>query len=393
VAYWSDEFDRVQSPMLRYGLAVVLVAVSVAIALSLQVYEFREIELPVLLLAIGVVTWYGGNGPAVLAVVLSTTAFNYLFVEPLYTLYVSVRDLPYFLVFVLAAIIVASFSAVRRRIEDNLRHARDRLQIELEQREQREAEIRKLNQELTLRAAELATANKELESFAYSVSHDLRAPLRHLVGYSELLKKHASNSLDDKSQRYMQTILESGKRMGNLIDDLLAFSRIGRAETRTTAVDLQQLVREVVSEIGAQTKQQEISWKVGALPVCYGDRPLLRLVLVNLLSNAVKFSGTRRPAKIEIGSVDGNGGKSEIFVSDNGVGFDMQYVNKLFGVFQRLHRADEFEGTGIGLATVQRIVHRHGGNVRAEGAVDQGATFYFSLPRANLPLESKASAP
>ena len=148
MAYWSDEFDRVQSPMLRYGLAVVLVAVSVAIALSLQVYEFREIELPILLLAIGVVTWYAGNGPAVLAVVLSTTAFNYLLVEPLYTLYVSVRDLPYFLVFVIAAIIVASFSAVRRRIEDNLRHARDRLQIELEQREQREAEIRKQCREI-----------------------------------------------------------------------------------------------------------------------------------------------------------------------------------------------------------------------------------------------------
>jgi signal transduction histidine kinase len=382
VAYWSDEFDRVQSPILRYGLAVVLVAVSIAVALVLQAYEFRDIELPVLLLVIGVVTWYAGSGPAVLAVVLSTAAFDYLLVEPLYTLYVSVRDLPYFLVFVLAAIIIASFSAVRRRIEDNLRHARDRLQIELEQRQQREAEIRKLNQELTVRAAELVTANKELESFAYSVSHDLRAPLRHLVGYSELLQKHASNSLDDKSQRYVQTILDSGRRMGNLIDDLLAFSRIGRAETRTTAVDLQQLVREVVAGIGAQTKGQEISWKIGALPVCYGDRSLLRMVLVNLLSNAVKFSGIRRPARIEIGSVDGNEDKSEVFVRDNGVGFDMQYVNKLFGVFQRLHRADEFEGTGIGLATVQRIVNRHGGTVRAEGIVDQGATFYFSLPKA-----------
>ena len=350
-------------------------------------------ELPVLALVIGLVTWYAGIGPAVLAVLLSTTAFDYLFVEPLYTLYVSASDLPYFLVFVLAAVIVATFSAVRRRIEDNLRHARDRLQIELEQRQEHEAKIRKLNQELNLRAAELAMANKELEAFAYSVSHDLRAPLRHLVGYSELLQKHAPNSLDDKSQRYIQTILESGKRMGNLIDDLLAFSRTGRTESRTTAVDLQQLVKEVVSEIGPQTKGQDISWKIGALPVCYGDRSLLKLVVVNLLSNAVKFSGTRRPAKIEIGSVDGNEDKFEIFVRDNGVGFDMQYVNKLFGVFQRLHRADEFEGTGIGLATVQRIVHRHGGMVRAEGAVDQGATFYFSLPKAELPAKRTANAP
>jgi len=393
VAYWSDQFQRVQSPILRYGFAIASVAVAVAIGLALRAYQFRDVELPVLALVIGLVTWYAGIGPAVLAVLLSTTAFDYLFVEPLYTLYVSASDLPYFLVFVLAAVIVATFSAVRRRIEDNLRHARDRLQIELEQRQEHEAKIRKLNQELNLRAAELAVANKELEAFAYSVSHDLRAPLRHLVGYSELLQKHAPNSLDDKSQRYIQTILESGKRMGNLIDDLLAFSRIGRTESRTTAVDLQQLVKEVVSEIGPQTKGQDISWKIGALPVCYGDRSLLKLVVVNLLSNAVKFSGTRRPAKIEIGSVDGNEDKFEIFVRDNGVGFDMQYVNKLFGVFQRLHRADEFEGTGIGLATVQRIVHRHGGMVRAEGAVDQGATFYFSLPKAELPAKRTANAP
>jgi signal transduction histidine kinase len=393
VAYWSDEFRQVQRPILRYGLAVVSVASAIAIGFALRAYEFRDVELPVLALTIGVVTWYAGAGPAALAVLLSTIAFDYLFVEPLYTFYVSASDLPYFLVFVLAALIVATFSAVRRRIEDNLRHARDRLQIELEQRQQWEAEIRKLNEELKVRAAELMAANKELEAFAYSVSHDLRAPLRHLVGYSELLQKHAPSSLDDKSQRYIQTILEAGKRMGNLIDDLLAFSRIGRTESRTTEVDFQQLINEVVLEIEQQTKGQDISWKIDALPVCYGDRSLLKLVVGNLLSNAVKFSSARRPAKIEIGSVDGNTNTTEIFVRDNGVGFDMQYANKLFGVFQRLHRADEFEGTGIGLATVQRIVHRHGGTVRAEGAVDQGATFYFSLRKAEYPAKRTANAP
>jgi signal transduction histidine kinase len=393
MAYWDSEFQRVRSPILRYGFAVASVVIATVVALVIQEYQFRDVELPLLVLVIGLVTWYAGNGPAVVCVLLSTAVFSYFFVEPIYSLYVSARDAPYFLLFVLSALIVASFSAVRRRIEDNLRHARDRLQDELEQRQQREAEIRKLNQDLTERAVELAAANKELESFAYTVSHDLRAPLRHLVGYSELLQKHASGSLDEKSQRYVQTILESAKRMGNLIDDLLAFSRIGRAETRTTAVNLQQLVADVASEIGAQAKGQDISWKIGALPVCYGDRALLRVVLVNLLSNAVKFSGERRPAKVEIGSVDGHGDKSEIFVRDNGVGFDMQYVDKLFGVFQRLHRADEFEGTGIGLATVQRIVHRHGGTVRAEGAVAQGATFYFSLPKAKQPVERTVSAP
>jgi light-regulated signal transduction histidine kinase (bacteriophytochrome) len=179
----------------------------------------------------------------------------------------------------------------------------------------------------------------------------------------------------------MQTILESGKRMGNLIDDLLAFSRIGRAETKKMPVNLEQLVKEVVAELGQETKGRDISWKIGALPVCFGDRSMLKLVVVNLVSNAVKFTRTRKPAEIEVGCVAGNKNEVEVFVRDNGAGFDMQYVNKLFGVFQRLHLAEQFEGTGIGLATVQRIIHRHGGKVRAEGAVDQGATFYFSLPK------------
>jgi light-regulated signal transduction histidine kinase (bacteriophytochrome) len=261
----------------------------------------------------------------------------------------------------------------------------------VEQRRHREDEIRKLNQELAQRAAELEATNKELESFAYSVSHDLRAPLRHMVGYSELLQRQASSLLDEKSHRYIRTILESAKRMGNLIDDLLAFSRIGRAETKKTAVDLEQLVKEVVAEIGQETKGRDIAWKIGALPVCYGDRSMLGLVVVNLVSNAVKFTRMRRPAEIEIGCVDGNKNEIEVFVRDNGAGFDMQYVNKLFGVFQRLHLPEQFEGTGIGLATVQRVVHRHGGKVRAEGAVDQGATFSFSLPKAQDAAERTAN--
>jgi signal transduction histidine kinase len=393
MAYWDSEFQRVRPPALRYAFAVASVAVATAVALTIQEYQFRDIELPLLVLVIGVVTWYAGNGPAIVCVLLSTAVFSYLFVEPIYSLYVSTRDLPYFLLFVLAAFVAASFSAVRRKIEDNLRETRDRVQSELEQRQQRDVQIRRLNRELTQRAGELSAANKELESFAYSVSHDLRAPLRHLVGYSELLQKHAADALDDKSQRYVQIILESAKKMGNLIDDLLAFSRIGRTEARTTAVDLQQLVADVTFEIGAQANGRDISWTIGALPVCYGDRALLRVVFVNLISNAVKFSGTRPQTLVEIGSVEGHGDKSEIFVRDNGVGFDMQYVDKLFGVFQRLHRTDEFEGTGIGLATVQRIVHRFGGTVRAEAIEDQGATFYLSLPKTNQPVERTVSVP
>jgi signal transduction histidine kinase len=252
------------------------------------------------------------------------------------------------------------------------------------------SEIRKLNKELSQRARELETSNNELESFAYSVSHDLRAPLRHVVGYSELLQKHASSLLDDKSRRYLQTILESPKRMGNLIDDLLAFSRIGRAETKKTLVSLDQLVKEVVAEIGQDTSGRDIEWKVDSLPVCYGDRSMLRLVIVNLLSNAIKFTSMRAQATIEIGCVDAED-EIEVFVRDNGAGFDMQYVNKLFGVFQRLHLPEQFEGTGIGLATVRRIIHHHAGMVRAEGGVDQGATFYLSLPKAQNAAERTAN--
>ena len=393
LAYWSEEFQRIHSPILRYGFSVVSVAVALGVAFTFQHYQFRDVALPVLTVAIAFTTWYAGAGPSILAVLLSSASFDYFFVEPLYSFDISPRDLPYFFIFVAWAAIVASFSAVRRRIEDNLRLARDHLQVEVEQRRHREDEIRKLNLELGKRAVELEASNKELESFAYSVSHDLRAPLRHMVGYSELLQRQASALLDEKSQRFIRTILESAKRMGNLIDDLLAFSRIGRAETKKTAVDLKQLVEEVVAEIGQDTRGRDIAWKVGALPVCYGDRSMLRLVVVNLVSNAVKFTRTRKPAEIEIGCVDRGENEVEVFVRDNGAGFDMQYVDKLFGVFQRLHLPEQFEGTGIGLATVQRVVHRHGGQVRGEGAVDQGATFFFSLPKhAHDTAEGTANA-
>jgi PAS domain S-box-containing protein len=249
--------------------------------------------------------------------------------------------------------------------------------------------LRSLSDELANRAAALEAANKELESFAYSVAHDLRAPLRHTVGYAELLHKHTSSTLDDKSARYLNMILESSKRMGNLIDDLLSFSRIGRAETKKTLVDLRQLVREVVRELAQETGGRDIIWTIGTLPVCYGDRAMLKQVLSNLVSNAVKFTKTRAQAQIEIGSMDSQQDEVEVFIRDNGVGFDMQYANKLFGVFQRLHGLDEFDGTGIGLAVVQRIIHRHGGQVRAEAAVDRGATFFFSLPK--VPIRDSAS--
>jgi K+-sensing histidine kinase KdpD len=389
LARWNLELHR-GHPAIRYGFSVVCVAVALGAALAFQSYNFRGIELPLFDLAIVVITWYAGAGPSALAVVLSSACFNYFFTEPLYTFEVSGEDLPYFFLFAASAAIIAWFVAVRRRIENDLRDTRDHLQVEVEQRKRREDEILKLNNDLAKRARDLETSNNELESFAYSVSHDLRAPLRHVVGYSELLQKQASSLLDEKSRRFLQTILESAKRMGNLIDDLLAFSRIGRTETKKTLVSLDQLVKEVVAEIRLDTAGRDIVWEIHALPVCYGDRSMLRLVIFNLLSNAVKFTRMRAQAQIEIGCVDGEN-EVEVFVRDNGAGFDMQYVDKLFGVFQRLHLPEEFEGTGIGLATVRRIIHRHGGEVRAEGGVDEGATFYFSFPKAQDAAERTAN--
>ena len=389
LARWNLELHRA-GPGIRYVFSVLCVAVALGAALACQYYGFRDMELPLFDLAIVVSTWYAGTGPAVLAVVLSAAFYNYFFTEPLYSFDVSNEDLPRFLLFMASAAIAAWFVAVRRRIESDLRDARDNLRVELEQRKRREDEIRKLNNELAKRASDLETSNNELESFAYSVSHDLRAPLRHVVGFSELLQKQASSLLDEKSRRYTQTILEASKRMGNLIDDLLAFSRIGRAETKNTPVSLDQLVNDVVAEIRQDTGGQDIMWKIDPLPVCYGDRSMLRLVIFNLLSNAAKFTRMRAQAEIEIGCLDEEN-EVEVFVRDNGAGFDMQYVDKLFGVFQRLHLPEDFEGTGIGLATVRRIIHRHGGEVRAEGAVDQGATFYFSLPKVQDAAERTAT--
>jgi len=244
-----------------------------------------------------------------------------------------------------------------------------------------EEEMQALNHELAKRSSALEASNKELEAFAYSISHDLRAPLRHTAGFAELLRKSAAASLDEKSQRYLIMILESAKRMGSLIDDLLAFSRISRAEAHFSNLSLQQLVQEAMAEVGQDATDHQIVWKIDPLPEWYGDRPMLRLALVNLISNAVKFSRTRPQAKIEIGCIEHKHDHVVLFVRDNGVGFDMKYSNKLFGVFQRLHPQEAFEGTGIGLATVQRIVHRHGGRIWAEGTVGGGATFYFSLSK------------
>jgi light-regulated signal transduction histidine kinase (bacteriophytochrome) len=220
-----------------------------------------------------------------------------------------------------------------------------------------------------------------MHGFTYTVSHDLRAPLRHIDGFLELLQQKAGAVLDDQSRHYMDTISKAARKMSLLIDDLLSFSRMGQHAMSFKPVDLEPLVHEVIRDLEPDAAGRTIEWRIGDLPAVDGDAAMLRIVLSNLIANALKFTRTRQQTQIEIGALTGQGAEATIFVRDNGVGFDMTYVDKLFGVFQRLHRAEEFEGTGIGLATVRRIVARHGGRVWAEGKVDQGATFYFALPR------------
>jgi light-regulated signal transduction histidine kinase (bacteriophytochrome) len=236
-----------------------------------------------------------------------------------------------------------------------------------------------LEQRVVERTAQLQVVNDELEAFSYSVSHDLRAPLRHIKGFVQQLQEDAGVAFSEKQVASLTKIHAAAKRMGDLIEDLLAFSHVGRSDLRKTDVDLNELIQDILGDFQADTQKRNIVWVIHPLPMVQADRALLRILLVNLISNAVKFTGAEAGPKIEICSTPGDG-ETVISIRDNGAGFDPKYAGKLFGVFQRLHSRDEFEGSGIGLANVQRIIHRHGGRAWAEGVVNGGATFYFSIP-------------
>jgi light-regulated signal transduction histidine kinase (bacteriophytochrome) len=251
-------------------------------------------------------------------------------------------------------------------------------------RRKAEAAVRQLNAELEQRViqrtSELEAANKELEAFSYSVSHDLRAPLRAVDGFSQAVLEDYGDQLPEKGRHYLTTIRGGAQRMGALIDDLLTFSRLSRLPLNKRSVAPKRVVREALEELGFPIEGRAVEMRIGDLRLCRGDAALLKQLWLNLLSNALKYTRHRESAVIEVGCTpDDNEEANVYFVRDNGAGFDMRYADKLFGVFQRLHRAEDFEGTGVGLAIVQRIVHRHGGRVWAEAALNQGATFYFTL--------------
>jgi light-regulated signal transduction histidine kinase (bacteriophytochrome) len=266
------------------------------------------------------------------------------------------------------------------------------IRTEVTERMRAEQNIRELNTELERRVvertAELEAANKELEAFSYSVSHDLRAPLRAVDGFSQAVLENYGAQLPEQGQQDLQAVRKGARQMGRLIDDLLTFSRLSRTPFKKQDVNTGKLVRHVLEELSPQQKGRQIEISIADLPACQADRAMLTQAWMNLLSNAIKYTRQRETAVIEIGC---DAARDEIiyFVRDNGAGFDMRYIHKLFGIFQRLHRADEFEGTGVGLAIVQRIIHRHGGRIWADAAVDHGATFYFTLGKGTQSPQQK----
>jgi light-regulated signal transduction histidine kinase (bacteriophytochrome) len=253
------------------------------------------------------------------------------------------------------------------------------------ERKRAEQEVRRLNADLERRVVErtdqLEAANKELEAFSYSVSHDLRSPLRAVNGFSQIVLEEYGPQLPEEAKQHLQTICNGAQRMGMLIDDLLAFARLSRLPLNKRTVDVVQQVRDALAELASEQTGRALELRIGDLPPCHGDPALLKQVWVNLLSNALKYSKNRDPGVIEIGAT-AELAQIEYFVRDNGTGFDMRYADKLFGVFQRLHRQEEFAGTGVGLAIVHRILTRHGGRIWAEALPNHGATFHFTLPGA-----------
>ncbi|HKN87676.1 MAG TPA: ATP-binding protein [Nitrospiraceae bacterium] len=350
--FFSIPIARLKTPAQRFGFAFVITALGLILTLVLsEATEHGVFQVAVVSVVLS--AWYGGLYPGLLSALLAAAGIAFAVLVPQYSLAVSKwEDLLQLIVFVSVSLVISSLSEARHRTE-RLLHTR---------------------------TTELEEANQELESFSYSVSHDLRWPLRAIDGYSRILLDEYGSRLDPKAQRYLNSMRTSTQQMDRLVEDLLAFSRLGRLSLKKQPVDLAELVRQALGELESLTEGRSVDITVGTLPTTSADPTLLKQVFVNLLQNALKFTRARPHAVIQVGHRgQGPGGIGIYYVQDNGVGFDMKYVEKAFGVFQRLHRPEEYEGTGVGLAIVHRIVSRHGGRVWAEAEVDKGATFYFTL--------------
>ena len=350
--FFSFPIARLKTPAQRFVFAFAITALCLILTLVLSKATNRGV-FQLVVLAVALSSWYGGLYPGLLSAFFGSIGIAFAVLVPHYSLAISKwEDILQLIVFISVSVIISSLSEARHRTE-RLLHTR---------------------------TTELEEANQELEAFSYSVSHDLRWPLRAIDGYSRILIDEYGARLDPKAQRYLHSMRSSTQQMDRLVDDLLAFSRLGRQPLKKQQVDVGELVQQALAELESLIEGRQVDITVGKLPPTSADPALLKQVFVNLLSNALKFTRRRLDPVIRVGHQEqGPGGIGAYYVQDNGVGFDMKYVEKAFGVFQRLHRPEEYEGTGVGLAIVDRIVSRHGGRVWAEAEVDKGATFYFTL--------------
>jgi K+-sensing histidine kinase KdpD len=384
-------------PHLRpYFLAVVSVGVTTLVRWLLDPIYGADHPLLLYYGALAVTAWYGGWWPALFSLLLSYLVADLLFIPPRYELSVLTLEPVHLLgcwSFLTTGILIAAFGEATKRAqhraEYNARIAQERgriLEREITERKRAESQIeqasRELERRVNERTAELALANQELETFSHSVSHDLRSPLRSISSFTQMLKEQGEGKLDEEEKQMLQLVIQSARRMDELITDLLSLSRVSRSDLQRRPVNLSALVQRIATRVQATEPQHEAEFVIAPNLVAHGDERLLRIALENLLNNAWKFTGRCARGRIEFGA-EQQAGRLVYFVRDNGAGFDMAHASQLFRTFQRLHSYADFPGTGIGLATVQRIINRHGGQIWAEGAVNQGATFYFTLPGGN----------